>query len=254
MIFLQPFLMIFKSFWKLTKMIIKNWTKMKIYEWSNYLHENFYLFSIKAAYSFYNVAKSQDWTELMSDALVLAKKLDFDVFNALDLMENTEFLERLKFGIGDGNLQYYLYNWRCPTLNSKEIGLVLQWIPPHNEFLLLCTIKKPDSINYQLFSPWCNSLRQFFLRSESGHEFKLFPALFFDGNSLNSWHEYGSQKKQTLVNDRVIKSTRNRKFNASWTWFIFISRHSWDFFKVECIYQESNLRTESKKNVTLQNT
>lgn len=82
--------------------------------------------NIKAAYSFYNVAKSQDWTDLMSDALVLAKKLDFDVFNALDLMENTEFLERLKFGIGDGNLQYYLYNWRCPTLNSKEIGLVLQ--------------------------------------------------------------------------------------------------------------------------------
>ena len=127
-------------------------------------------------------------------------------------------------------------NWSGLAMNSAA-----QWIFAfmHN--------KKPDSINYQLFSPWCNPLRQFFLRSESGHEFKLFPALFFDGNSLNSWHEYGSQKKQTLVNDRVIKSTRNRKFNASWTWFIFISRHSWGFFKVECIYQESNLRTESKK-------
>ena len=39
------------------------------------------------------------------DALILAKKEDFDVFNALDLMENKTFLENLKFGIGDGNLQ-----------------------------------------------------------------------------------------------------------------------------------------------------
>jgi len=82
--------------------------------------------NIKAAYSFYNVAKSQDWTDLMGDALVLAKKLDFDVFNALDLMENSKFLEKLKFGIGDGNLQYYLYNWRCPTMKPDQVGLVLQ--------------------------------------------------------------------------------------------------------------------------------
>ena len=51
---------------------------------------------------------------------------DFDVFNALDLMENTEFLEKLKFGIGDGNLQYYLYNWKCPAMNPNKVGLVLQ--------------------------------------------------------------------------------------------------------------------------------
>ena len=80
----------------------------------------------------------------MGDALVLAKKNNFDVFNALDLMENrfgkmlqfilwqtnlchfSEFLEKLKFGIGDGNLQYYLYNWKCPKMDPKKIGLVLQ--------------------------------------------------------------------------------------------------------------------------------
>lgn len=88
------------------------------------LHSLF--FSIKAAYSFYNIATSVGWEQLMSDALVLAKKLDFDVFNALDLMDNKKFLEALKFGIGDGNLQYYIYNWRCPTLTEKEVGLVLQ--------------------------------------------------------------------------------------------------------------------------------
>lgn len=45
----------------------------------------------------------------------------FDVFNALDLMENKNFLEKLKFGIGDGNLQYYLYNWKCPSMGSEKV-------------------------------------------------------------------------------------------------------------------------------------
>lgn len=57
---------------------------------------------------------------------ILFSQLGFDVFNALDLMDNKEFLEPLKFGIGDGNLQYYLYNWRCPSMPPGKIGLVLQ--------------------------------------------------------------------------------------------------------------------------------
>lgn len=82
--------------------------------------------SLKAAYSFYNVSTKTPWVDLMNDALIMAKNTGFDVFNALDLMENKEFLEPLKFGIGDGNLQYYIYNWRCPSLAPNKIGLVLQ--------------------------------------------------------------------------------------------------------------------------------
>ncbi|XP_041478649.1 glycylpeptide N-tetradecanoyltransferase 2-like [Lytechinus variegatus] len=81
---------------------------------------------LKAAYSFYNVTTKSSWETLMLDALTLAKQDDFDVFNALDLMDNKQFLEKLKFGIGDGNLQYYIYNWKCPTMSPHEIGLVLQ--------------------------------------------------------------------------------------------------------------------------------
>jgi len=81
---------------------------------------------IKAAYGFYNVATTVSITTLMNDALILANKENFDVFNALDLMENKTFLEELKFGLGDGNLQYYLYNWKCPDLEPSQIGLVLQ--------------------------------------------------------------------------------------------------------------------------------
>jgi hypothetical protein len=51
---------------------------------------------------------------------------DVDVFNALDLMENApSLLKELKFGPGDGHLQYYLYNWRCPEMEPADVGLVL---------------------------------------------------------------------------------------------------------------------------------
>lgn len=80
---------------------------------------------IKAAYSFYNVATRTNINELIHDALVSARNLNFDVFNALDLMENKKFLQDLKFGIGDGNLQYYLYNWRCPSITPEQTGLIL---------------------------------------------------------------------------------------------------------------------------------
>lgn len=81
--------------------------------------------NLSAAYSFYNVSKGTPWKLLMKDALILAKGLGFDVFNALNVMENDKFLKDLKFGIGDGNLQYYLYNWRCPEMMPKDVGLVL---------------------------------------------------------------------------------------------------------------------------------
>lgn len=47
------------------------------------------------------------------------------MFNALDLMENKVFLEKLKFGIGDGNLQYYLYNWKCPPMDPDKVSSMI---------------------------------------------------------------------------------------------------------------------------------
>ncbi|KPP63244.1 glycylpeptide N-tetradecanoyltransferase 2-like, partial [Scleropages formosus] len=76
--------------------------------------------SLKAAYSFYTVHTETPLMDLMNDALILARQKGFDVFNALDLMENKTFLEKLKFGIGDGNLQYYLYNWKCPPMEPEK--------------------------------------------------------------------------------------------------------------------------------------
>jgi len=81
--------------------------------------------TLKAAYSYYNVRTSRPWVELMTDALILACIDDFDVFNALDIFENMEFLKELKFGVGDGQLQYYLYNWNCSATKPEKVGLVL---------------------------------------------------------------------------------------------------------------------------------
>jgi len=81
--------------------------------------------TLYAAYSYYNVATTVPLETLMNDALILAKNTGSDVFNALDLMENSSFLEELKFGKGDGMLQYYIYNWSCPKMDPGKVGIVL---------------------------------------------------------------------------------------------------------------------------------
>ncbi|XP_016510059.2 glycylpeptide N-tetradecanoyltransferase 1-like [Nicotiana tabacum] len=82
--------------------------------------------TLKAAYSYYNVSTKTPLIQLMNDALIVAKQKDFDVFNALDVMQNESFLKELKFGPGDGKLHYYLYNYRLKhVLRASELGLVL---------------------------------------------------------------------------------------------------------------------------------
>jgi glycylpeptide N-tetradecanoyltransferase len=91
---------------------------------SSILHHNDTLY---AAYSFYNVATSVSLQALIKDALILAKQAGADVYNALDLMDNQPetVLQPLKFGMGDGTLQYYIYNWACPDLQPSQVGIVL---------------------------------------------------------------------------------------------------------------------------------
>ena len=51
----------------------------------------------------------------------MAIKSDFDVYNALDIFQNGTVLKDLKFGIGDGRLQYYIYNWRTAEVSASEV-------------------------------------------------------------------------------------------------------------------------------------
>jgi glycylpeptide N-tetradecanoyltransferase len=76
---------------------------------------------VQAAYLFHyatttppsDLAYQKRLQSLVQDALIFAKKLGFDVFNALSLLDNALFLEELKFGPGDGHLNYYLFNYRA---------------------------------------------------------------------------------------------------------------------------------------------
>jgi glycylpeptide N-tetradecanoyltransferase len=80
---------------------------------------------LNVAYSYYNVPGRFNMTELMKDALILARNKGYDVFNALDVQENLEVMKELNFGVGDGNLHYYLYNWRIQGIEAQDCGMVL---------------------------------------------------------------------------------------------------------------------------------
>ena len=52
----------------------------------------------------------------------LARTDFFCLFSSVCL----QFMKDLKFGIGDGHLQYYLYNWKvAKALLPSQVGLVL---------------------------------------------------------------------------------------------------------------------------------
>ncbi len=78
-----------------------------------------------AAYSFFNIANSVTIKELIRNALILANQEKFDVFNALNILENEKVFNDLLFGQGDGALRYYFYNYACPEISPSELALVL---------------------------------------------------------------------------------------------------------------------------------
>ena len=80
---------------------------------------------LSAAYLYYCVNTRGPISAVVSDLLVLAKQMNYDVFNCLDLMDNGTFLQDLKFGPGDGTLHYYIFNWAMPQIPSNKLGLVL---------------------------------------------------------------------------------------------------------------------------------
>ncbi|THZ24777.1 N-myristoyl transferase [Aureobasidium pullulans] len=98
---------------------------------SSVIHNASHSSTIRAAYLFYYASESafEQQSEdddvlktrlnlLVKDALILAKQAKFDVFNALTLLDNPLFLSDQKFGPGDGQLHYYLFNYRTADLPS----------------------------------------------------------------------------------------------------------------------------------------
>lgn len=106
--------------------------------------------TLNACYLYYHATSKTPLVDLVQDCIVQAHNVklrtifhvdlvlfrrdsvlfqnDFDVFNALDLLDNKSFLEKLKFGVGDGNLQYYIYNWKCPIMEPGKVRV-------HSDFI-----------------------------------------------------------------------------------------------------------------------
>ncbi|MCQ2821519.1 MAG: hypothetical protein MJ252_30035 [archaeon] len=78
-----------------------------------------------ACYSFFNVATSMPFKDLMKNALIMAKQHNFDVYNCLNIMENPTVFDDLLFGKGDGSLKYYFYNFVCPDTEPIDLAMVL---------------------------------------------------------------------------------------------------------------------------------
>ena len=55
---------------------------------------------LRNAYSFYNVANTIPYRTLILNSLILSKSAKFDVFNMLDLMDNSSIFQDLKFNYG----------------------------------------------------------------------------------------------------------------------------------------------------------
>ncbi|XP_071318718.1 glycylpeptide N-tetradecanoyltransferase 1-like [Trachinotus anak] len=79
---------------------------------------------LRAAHLLYIASSATDLANLMEDTVVVAKSKGFDIFSALDVMDNKNFLEKLKFSISDKSLHYYLYNWGCPNMSPDKVGLM----------------------------------------------------------------------------------------------------------------------------------
>jgi glycylpeptide N-tetradecanoyltransferase len=82
---------------------------------------------LKAAYAYYLIPGKFDIVELTKACLITATNYGYDVFNMLDIMDNSQVFEPLLFKQGDGYLQYYFYNWNLGSkvLHPNEIGVVL---------------------------------------------------------------------------------------------------------------------------------
>lgn len=77
---------------------------------------------VRAAVCFYYACLDLSrLSSLVSQALVMAKKLGFHVFNCLDNLHNKRFLQELKFKQGSGSLRFHLGPYTHPPVENVAI-------------------------------------------------------------------------------------------------------------------------------------
>lgn len=82
--------------------------------------------TISCAYLFYHSAKNAEGlSSAVNSALLFCKKNNVDVFNCLNTMGNESFFLELGFVLGDGKLNFYIFNWKTSNIPKEKIFLSL---------------------------------------------------------------------------------------------------------------------------------
>jgi glycylpeptide N-tetradecanoyltransferase len=82
--------------------------------------------SYTAAYIFYYFARPAQLTDVARAAMEVAHwEFGADVINCLDVLDNREFKDILRFVDGDGSLNYYFYNYATAPVDPSEMAIVL---------------------------------------------------------------------------------------------------------------------------------
>ena len=64
--------------------------------------------------------------DVYNDAFIIAKNLDYDVFNTLDVGIEPEILKTNKFLEGSGHVYYYLFNWHLSQdVRNEDVHMIL---------------------------------------------------------------------------------------------------------------------------------
>lgn len=79
---------------------------------------------IRRAYLYYYTATNETLYSLLKDMLIVARNSSIDVFDALDIMENTSALTDLGFDEGTGISNYYLYNRKIKNIKNIQCAKV----------------------------------------------------------------------------------------------------------------------------------
>ena len=79
---------------------------------------------IKTAYLFYYTSVNETPYRLIKDIIIVAKQNGIQLFTASNIMENDEVIHDLNFEQGVRSCNYYMYNWKCPNLNTNQIAKI----------------------------------------------------------------------------------------------------------------------------------
>jgi len=77
---------------------------------------------ISEGYLYYTTNNFTTLYSLGKSLLLMAQMENLDVFNVIDIMDNIEMIDSLRFTHGTGILHYYLFNWKFPETTPSRLA------------------------------------------------------------------------------------------------------------------------------------